>query len=78
MTNYLNTCKTFDPFSPLDIENEENTQLGLRQMLEKISFYHHRSKQRQHLKTLEPRLLRDIGLTREQAEFEADKPFWKD
>jgi uncharacterized protein YjiS (DUF1127 family) len=36
-----------------------------------------RWRQRQALLALDDRLLRDIGITREQAEREACKPFWK-
>jgi uncharacterized protein YjiS (DUF1127 family) len=36
-----------------------------------------RWRQRQTLLNLDDRLLRDIGITREQAEREARKPFWK-
>ena len=35
-----------------------------------------RSRQRQALRELDDRLLKDIGLTREQQEQEARKPFW--
>jgi len=38
---------------------------------------HERSHQRKALLDLDARLLRDIGVTREQAEQEAGKPFWK-
>ncbi|MCW9053355.1 MAG: DUF1127 domain-containing protein [Motiliproteus sp.] len=36
-----------------------------------------RGKQRRALAKLEPHLLEDIGITQEQAQEEADKPFWK-
>jgi uncharacterized protein YjiS (DUF1127 family) len=35
-----------------------------------------RSRQRRALATLDDRLLRDIGLTRAEAQREATKPFW--
>lgn len=38
---------------------------------------HERSRQRQTLRDLDDHLLRDIGVTREQAEREAHKPFWR-
>jgi uncharacterized protein YjiS (DUF1127 family) len=38
---------------------------------------HDRWRQRQALLDLDDRLLRDIGITREQAKREARKPFWK-
>jgi uncharacterized protein YjiS (DUF1127 family) len=36
-----------------------------------------RWQQRQNLRDLDDHLLRDIGITRPQAEREASKPFWK-
>ena len=38
---------------------------------------HDRWQQRQALLDLQDRLLEDIGITREEAEREARKPFWK-
>ena len=37
-----------------------------------------RYRQRQLLMEMDDRQLKDIGITREQAEHEARKPFWKD
>jgi uncharacterized protein YjiS (DUF1127 family) len=42
-----------------------------------LQWMHDRWRQRQALLKLDDRLLRDIGITREQAEREACKPFWK-
>ncbi len=36
-----------------------------------------RDRQRRELRELDDATLRDIGLTREQANFAADKPFWR-
>jgi uncharacterized protein YjiS (DUF1127 family) len=47
---------------------------GWAHMLERM---HDRWRQRQALLALDDRLLRDVGITREQAEREARKPFWK-
>jgi uncharacterized protein YjiS (DUF1127 family) len=49
----------------------------LSQLTHRIRLMRQRSLQREQLKALEPRLLKDIGLTAQQAEFEANKPFWK-
>ena len=38
---------------------------------------HARWQQRQDLRDLDDRLLRDIGITRRQAEREGSKPFWR-
>ena len=37
-----------------------------------------RQRQRYHLADLEPRMLRDVGLTEGMAGRETRKPFWKD
>ena len=39
--------------------------------------WHERSCHRRHLLTIEERLLRDVGLTRQDIELEAGKPFWQ-
>ena len=36
-----------------------------------------RVRERRHLHALDDRMLRDIGLTRADVEFEAHKPFWR-
>lgn len=40
-------------------------------------YWRERSRQRRHLSKLDDRLLRDIGLTRLDVEFESSKPFWR-
>lgn len=42
-----------------------------------ISLWAERARQRRALRHLDDRLLDDIGLTREQAQKEASKPFWR-
>jgi uncharacterized protein YjiS (DUF1127 family) len=42
-----------------------------------IATWRARSRQRQALASLDDRLLRDIGITRGQAEHECSKPFWR-
>jgi uncharacterized protein YjiS (DUF1127 family) len=39
--------------------------------------FHERARQRQALMALDDRLLRDIGVSRADAECEASKPFWR-
>jgi uncharacterized protein YjiS (DUF1127 family) len=50
----------------------------LSQLTHRFRVMRQRSLQREQLKALEPRLLKDIGLTVQEAEFEANKPFWKE
>lgn len=46
--------------------------------LELIRYWHGRARQRRQLALLEPRLLRDIGIRREDALAEAAKWFWEE
>lgn len=41
------------------------------------SMWHDRARQRRHLAALDDRSLRDIGIDRASAHFEASKPFWR-
>jgi len=43
-----------------------------------VAVWIERHRQRRDLAALEPYLLRDLGLTREQALYEASKPFWRE
>lgn len=42
-----------------------------------VANWHARSKQRLALLSLDDRMLKDVGVTRAQAEAEAAKPFWR-
>jgi uncharacterized protein YjiS (DUF1127 family) len=43
-----------------------------------VSVWHRRARQRSELAGLSDRELRDLALTRGQADYEARKPFWRD
>lgn len=47
------------------------------QLGHQIRQYRHYCRSRRHLLTLDDRLLEDIGISREQAQSEGRKPFWK-
>lgn len=49
----------------------------LRAIVAALIRFSARSRQRQHLSSLDDRALRDIGITRLDALAEAAKPFWK-
>lgn len=49
----------------------------LRQGLDMLRLWRERARGRQQLRTFDDHLLRDIGITRLQAEAEAHKPFWR-
>ena len=43
-----------------------------------VAQWRHRSRDRAELASLDDRMLQDIGLTRGDAEFLANKPFWRE
>ena len=45
-------------------------------LLDLLSIWFDRARQRRHLHALDDRMLKDIGLTRADVEFEAQKHFW--
>jgi len=47
------------------------------QLLALMTVWFQRAHQRRQLAALDDRALRDIGISREQAQTEAAKPFWK-
>lgn len=49
----------------------------LRRLREELSALLRRRRGRRELRELDERLLRDVGISREQALREADKPFWR-
>ena len=55
------------------------TQLGrrLRDMFDVVSTWGERARERRQLLSLDDHALRDIGLTRAEAEDEWRKPFWR-
>ena len=50
---------------------------ALGQAYRTLRIWQERREQRRHMLSLDDRLLRDIGLSRVQAQMEADKPFWR-
>lgn len=46
-------------------------------LLARLVFWHRRAGQRRALRKLDDHLLKDIGMSRAQAELEAYKPFWR-
>ena len=49
-----------------------------KSILQLFSQWHERTRQRRQLASLDDRALRDIGIDRASAHFEASKPFWRD
>jgi uncharacterized protein YjiS (DUF1127 family) len=50
---------------------------GLSSVRARVQLWQRRRRGRQQLLALDDHLLRDIGISRLQAEAEADKPFWR-
>jgi uncharacterized protein YjiS (DUF1127 family) len=61
---------------PFGSERQSALQGFLRQLGNYLRKWRHRALSRHELMTLDDRELRDIGLTRIDAEIEAGKPFW--
>lgn len=56
---------------------EQDNSISIRSSKRILNIWINRSRQRKQLGKLDDRLLKDIGLTREQAQIEISKPFWK-
>jgi uncharacterized protein YjiS (DUF1127 family) len=56
---------------------QQAAQNALRGFLHTVSVWHTRARQRHVLAVLDDHILRDIGLTRVDADREARKPFWR-
>jgi len=50
----------------------------LEAVLDRLSVWSERSRQRRRLADLDDRLLRDIGLSRAEVELECHRPFWRE
>jgi uncharacterized protein YjiS (DUF1127 family) len=79
MSNYLNSCKELNPLSQITDQVtgswwQGNPESG--SLITILQVWMQRYCQRRDLSTLPSRLLKDIGITREQALREAKKPFW--
>ena len=57
--------------------SERGRAAALRRIAAAIGLWRRRARSRQQLCELNDHLLKDIGLSREAARFEAAKPFWR-
>jgi uncharacterized protein YjiS (DUF1127 family) len=53
------------------------TMVLAKHLVATLKIWHARARQRRRLAMLDDQLLKDIGLTRCDAEMEAAKPFWR-
>jgi uncharacterized protein YjiS (DUF1127 family) len=51
-------------------------ELGWRKVKQRLAEWRRRGRSRNELSNLSDRSLKDIGVSREAADFEASKPFW--
>jgi uncharacterized protein YjiS (DUF1127 family) len=64
------------PRSSLALRLAAGVLTGLYLAFELLAHWQERARQRRHLQALDDRLLRDIGLSRADVEFETRKRFW--
>ena len=51
---------------------------AIKRVLVRVKRWHRRARERAELAALDDRMLADIGLSRPEAEFLANKPFWRE
>ena len=56
---------------------DQKSQWSLAQFVDILLEWYERSRQRRQLLSLDDQLLKDIGISRADAEAEANKPFWE-
>ncbi len=57
--------------------NSNKTKSLLKKCLQQVLVYRHRYSSRIALSKLDDQMLKDIGMTKDQASMEIQKPFWK-
>ncbi|MEM9046335.1 MAG: DUF1127 domain-containing protein [Pseudomonadota bacterium] len=73
MTQYTRRAS----MAPRPLGRSAGLRQALTELVELIRIWRHRSRSRQHLSDLPPHLLRDIGVTQDEAHRESGKPFWR-
>ena len=63
--------------SPRPRDRSAGVAESLRRWVGLVRRWRERSRQRQQLARLDRRMLRDIGITPDEAERECNKPFWR-
>ena len=79
MSNYVDLCKDIHPVNVTPATSSINWGKGLEwfaAVKAMVAVWKQRYLQRQLLPELTPHMLKDIGITEDQAEQEAAKPFW--
>jgi uncharacterized protein YjiS (DUF1127 family) len=65
------------PHSTPAVAANHPLQWSLGALIDMLFAWHERARQRRVLLTLEDYMLKDIGISRTDAELEANKPFWR-
>ena len=76
-TSAMASPMTREPVASYGRGAPSRTGRPLRRALDTLRLWQRRAQGRQQLRTFDDHLLRDIGITRLQAEAEAHKPFWR-
>ena len=76
MANYPDLCKDTLFADRLLGAGDVVQRPGLDALVTTLVTWYRRAEQRRRLVQLDARMLKDIGLSREQVEAEAGKPFW--
>ena len=76
MSNYLNPSKAPIFHGDLPTRSLPDFPAIGRNILETLAVWNRRAQERQALKGLDDRLLKDVGISKYDAKLEADKPFW--
>ncbi len=67
-------CATFEPLARVPARHGGL----LRRTVAKLRQWRQRARERSQLAQLDERMLRDIGLSRTEAEYIINKPFWRE
>jgi uncharacterized protein YjiS (DUF1127 family) len=73
----MNTNLTASYSSPSSFGGASRLADVASRVVDLLATWHQRAADRQHLLTLDEGMLRDIGLSRADVEFESRKPFWR-
>ncbi len=79
MSNYLNSCKESPTFGFVPEAWSAHSAIDALlngSLTNTLRIWIQRHRQRQQLANLSTRMLKDVGITPEQAAVEAKKPFW--
>jgi uncharacterized protein YjiS (DUF1127 family) len=75
--NTMNANLTASYSSPSSFTSVSRLTGVAGRVVDLLATWHQRAADRQYLLTLDDGMLRDIGLSRADVEFESSKPFWR-